>query len=86
MHSSSRALTWALLGGTLTLHINYMHSFSNIKCLVNARHCSGDIMVNGIDKIPAVMETDEYTMSENNKMAGGWVGELGWSGEVYLSR
>lgn len=50
-----------------------MHSLNNIKCLVYARHCSGDIMANNIDKIPAVMETND-TMLENNKMqVGGWV-------------
>ena len=56
-----------LLGGTLALHIDYMHSFSDITCLVNARHCSGDTMVNDIGKIPAVMKTDEGAMLAKGK-------------------
>lgn len=66
-------MTWALFGGTLALYIDCMHSLNNIKCLVYARHCSGDIMANNIDRIPAVMETND-TMLENNKMqVGGWM-------------
>lgn len=68
LHYYSRALTWALFGGTLVLHIDYMYSFNNIKCLVYVRYCSVDIMVNDVDKIPAVMETNEDTKLEHNEI------------------
>ena len=51
-----------------------MHSFSNNNCLVCVRHCSGDIIVNDIDKISIVMETNEGTILENNRVLGGGCG------------
>lgn len=51
-----------------------MQPFNNIKCVMSARHYSGDMMVNDLDKIPAVMETNEGTTLENSKMrVDGWV-------------
>lgn len=38
------------VGDILDVYINYMNYF-NIKCLICASHCSGDIMVNGLEKI-----------------------------------
>lgn len=51
-----------------------MHYFDNIKCLVHARHRSGNVMVNDIDKTCAVMETHDGTMLENDRVQVGRCG------------
>lgn len=61
------------------VHIDYIYSFNNIKCLVHVKYCSGDVMVNDIDKIPAVMETSERTKLGKGKMQAGG-GSLRWGG------
>jgi len=74
LHYYSRALMWALFGGTLVLHIDYMNSFNNTKCLVYVRYYSGDIMVNDVDKIPVVVETNEGTKKIMRcRWVSGWL-------------
>jgi hypothetical protein len=54
--------------------MNSTNSLNNIKCLIRASRPSGDMMVNGIDKILLSWKHWRVVCSKNNKIRkGGWV-------------
>lgn len=62
------------VGGTPGIYLNSTNSLNNIKCLMCASRCSGDMIVNERHRQdPVVMETSKSSLFRNIKIRMGGI-------------